>query len=293
MEYNNEPTSHQIGEDVRITAFYFMPNITDYKKLSPYAFRLYAHFKRVTGEEGKCWQSVNTIAKYCKMSTGMVTKARKELYDAGLIDIRRVPNNKGFDYYSITIRDIWDENKAHSMNPNKDKEFTAPSPHEQTPSYSEQPPSPHEISNTPLSNTPDKNTPLSTFVEKPEPVYEEFNNQADMPQSFVDEYKPVKPPKKSKSDPRYLHIAYSAFYSVTSRRPNRELVDTIIEIIGDTPDTDKLRACHKEWLMRGYNQNSIKWLEWYRDGIPGIKRNEVKAFRPTDENDPFWDVVHR
>ena len=127
----------------------------------------------------------------------------------------------------------------------------------------------------------------------PEPVYEEFNNQADMPQSFVDEYKPAKPPKKSKSDPRYLHIAYSAFFSITSRRPNRELVDTIIELIGDTPDTDKLRACYKEWLMRGYNQNSIKWLEWYRDGIPGIKRNEVKSFRPTEENDPYFDAVRR
>ena len=134
---------------------------------------------------------------------------------------------------------------------------------------------------------------ISTNVDIPEPVYEEFNNQADMPQSFVDEYKPVKPPKKSKSDPRYLHIAYSAFYSVTSRRPNRELVDTIIELIGDSPDTEKLRACYKEWLMRGYNQNSIKWLEWYRDGIPGIKRNEVKSFRPTEENDPYFDVVHR
>ena len=150
-----------------------------------------------------------------------------------------------------------------------------------------------EITTKNTTKTLDINSLPQQTSGKPEPIYEEFNNQADMPQSFVDEYKPVKPPKKSKSDPRYLHIAYSAFFSITSRRPNRELVDTIIELIGDAPDTDKLRACHKEWLMRGYNQNSIKWLEWYRDGIPGIKRNEVKSFRPTEENDPYFDVVHR
>jgi len=114
---------------------------------------------------------------------------------------------------------------------------------------------------------------------KPDPIYEPFNNQADLPQSFVDEYLPPKKEKKPKHqpDPRYTHIAYSAFYSVTKRRPNAEMVDKIIEVLGDNPEVERLRACYIEWVERGFNKMSYKWLtEWYLTGIQGYSKvNQV------------------
>lgn len=90
-----------------------------------------------------------------------------------------------------------------------------------------------------------------------------------------------KPKKKQKKqpDPRYTHIAYSAFYSVTKRRPNVEMVDKIIEVLGKIPDIDRLRTCYTEWIERGYNKMSYKWLtEWYVSGITGsVKVNQVDA----------------
>jgi DNA-binding MarR family transcriptional regulator len=67
------------------TNFTMVPNIVDDMMLSPHAFRLYIHFRRVAGENRLCYQSVKTLAMICKMSTGMVSQAKKELVEAGLI----------------------------------------------------------------------------------------------------------------------------------------------------------------------------------------------------------------
>jgi len=279
MEYNNEPTSHQIGEDNRITAFYFMPNITDYKKLSPYAFRLYAHFKRVTGEEGKCWQSVSTISKYCKMSTGMVTKARKELSDAGLINIRRVPNNKGFDYYSITIRDIWEENKAHSLNPLKDKEYITPSPHEATPSPDEQPPSPHETSNTPVKNTPNKNTPSTRFTK----------SKASTPKKQRDE---LISRFKEKTGLDYPEDVPASTLQKFWWTPASDM----ISYAGGVDEAwDILRQLIERFDDKGLVFADINSFSKSFNGMIAQKKRGggVKSFRPTEENDPYFDVVRR
>ena len=121
--------------------------------------------------------------------------------------------------------------------------------------------------------------PAKAPENKPEPVYSEFNNQADMPQEWAEEYLPKKQTKKPKNqpDPRYLHIAYSTFYSITKRRPNKELVDLVIDILGDNPDVERARACYVEWLSRGYNPMSLKWLDWYVTGIPGYQKKDVQS----------------
>lgn len=93
-------------------AYYTMiPNMVDDLELSPYAFRLYAHLRRVAGENGSSWQSTRTLAKKCKMSTGKVSDSKKELQHARLIMITKCRCDRG-EYDDITIVDIWKENNA-------------------------------------------------------------------------------------------------------------------------------------------------------------------------------------
>lgn len=89
-----------------------IPNIIDDMHLSPHAYRLYGHLKRVAGAGGgSCWQNTETLSKACDMATGMISKAKAELVKAGLIviDKKRVGKN---DVDDIKIVDIWAENFA-------------------------------------------------------------------------------------------------------------------------------------------------------------------------------------
>jgi Helix-turn-helix domain len=90
--------------------FALIPNMIDEMGLSPYAVRLYLHIKRRTGEVpgGVCFETSSNIAKICKMSTGSVSNAKKELRAAGLITIAQRKRGHGeFDGHDITINDIW------------------------------------------------------------------------------------------------------------------------------------------------------------------------------------------
>ena len=109
--------------------------------------------------------------------------------------------------------------------------------------------------------------------------YEPFDQQSDMPESMAHEYDPPKKVKKEKQqpDPRYTHPAYQLFYAITSRRPNKELVDQIIDILGEHPEGERAKKCQVEWIARGYNPNSIKWLDWYVSGIPGYAKKTVQS----------------
>lgn len=91
--------------------FFQVPNLIDDFGLSVYAFRLYAHLKRVAGEDGACWQSARTLSKNCKMGLGSITNAKNELIEAGLILIIEKPNKNGRrPYHEIRLVDIWKEN---------------------------------------------------------------------------------------------------------------------------------------------------------------------------------------
>lgn len=73
--------------------------------------------------------------------------------------------------------------------------------------------------------------------------------------------------KKSHADPRTSHPAIQCVKSITSRYPPKELYDDIIHSLGENPDRQRLAACRKEWVSRGYNPNSWNWLlDWYAKG---------------------------
>lgn len=104
----------KVNEEGRRENFTMVPNIIDDLDLSPYAVRLYLHLKRVAGDTGSCYQSGKTISEKCKMSTGMITKAKRELMAAGLISVALMSNGKNI-YHDITILDVWKRNSlSHS-----------------------------------------------------------------------------------------------------------------------------------------------------------------------------------
>lgn len=104
--------------------FTMIPNLVDDLGLTVYAFRLYCHIRRVTGDFGACWQSTTTLAKHCNMSHGSVIKSKRELARFGLIHIEKKKGGHGdydeiekkrgghFDYDEIIIADIWARNMA-------------------------------------------------------------------------------------------------------------------------------------------------------------------------------------
>jgi hypothetical protein len=151
-----------------------IPNSVDDMDLSPYAFRLYAHIKRVAGDNGECWQSTITLSEACHMSTGAVTSAKKELLAAGLIQVKTKKEGRQY-YHLITIVDIWHKNtEQFTRSPyervvtNSPDEGVTRSPSERTRSPSETKKNP--IKKNPLINMggyePPKNEPALTDDEK-------------------------------------------------------------------------------------------------------------------------------
>lgn len=89
----------------------------------------------------------------------------------------------------------------------------------------------------------------------------------------------TKEDREAKKDGRSSHPAIQAVRSLMRRYPDKSLYEKIIKRLGDKFDGDKLRGCWQEWVERGNNKNSYKWLNWYFDGIP-VHYTEQKTSRP-------------
>lgn len=124
-----------VSEEAPHNNFTMIPNIVDEMDLTPYAYRLYGHIRRVAGENGACWEGTATLAEKCHMSTGMVSKVKKELVKVGLIRIEKRSGQTG-KYDHITILNVWSLNHAHFHQsdpgkPSRDERSPAKrSPHE-------------------------------------------------------------------------------------------------------------------------------------------------------------------
>lgn len=127
-----------------------IPNMAD-DDLGPYEYRLYAHYKRVCGDLGECWESVRTTADKTQMSVGKVSSVRRWLVDEGWLE----EFENGKLTLGIRVVDRWDENLSryqrspheqdedrgvHHMNTNADERSPDEhsgederSPHEQSP----------------------------------------------------------------------------------------------------------------------------------------------------------------
>jgi hypothetical protein len=96
--------------------------------------------------------------------------------------------------------------------------------------------------------------------------------------------KPRKPPKKA--DERTSHPAIVAFKEIVTRYPAKALYDKVIEILGTDPNKSKAQACWVDWLSRGYNSNSIGWLDWYQSGIPPRNGHAAPSVSSIPREDP-------
>lgn len=85
-----------------------IPHLIDDLGLTPYAFRLYVHLKRVCGDRGMYRDGQEELAERCHISQAQISRALKELIDAELIVTRR---HKG--RVEVRIVDVWERNRAH------------------------------------------------------------------------------------------------------------------------------------------------------------------------------------
>lgn len=171
-----------------------IPNIVDDSDLSPHAFRLYAHIKRVAGDNGECYKGTKTLAEACRMSTGMVSKARKELLNSGLVEhLGSGPNGA----WRLKPVNIWQRNAdayaqiVHNMNDTEDKapETQANEPAER--SHNEQPEPPQTPNHSDSEQLPQDRSHCepnrSQCETKKEPLRKNINNDDDPPAPAEDE----------------------------------------------------------------------------------------------------------
>lgn len=140
--------------------FTIIPNIIDDLDLSVYAFRLYFHIKRRAGENGNCWESTATLAKACNMSTGMVSKAKTELAEKGLITITHVARDKSKPaHHNISVDDIWMRNILAYEKPVRSQDERTPT--RESVHHMNEVRSPHETIKNPINKEPIKKDLIS------------------------------------------------------------------------------------------------------------------------------------
>jgi hypothetical protein len=242
---------YEIRDEAPHDHYASIPNMVDNMGLSPYAYRLYCHFKRVTGEYGACWQSTTTLAKTCKMSLGMISKAKKELTltHPPLIRIERKVKSSGDWYHEVRVRDIWFENHA-------------------TFSQGERPDSPCEIQRSPCESkkNPVKNNPIQDDEQNSEiqPIF----------QCWKTLHGSLTPSEKS-----FLREILSAWKSRSSERvlPS-EVICSAITKTSETADHPKSREYTRKiletWIEHGYG-----WKEPTRVPVVNSSDSTLSAIR--------------
>jgi hypothetical protein len=244
--------------------FTMLPNVVDDLGLSVYAFRLYCHIRRVTGEDGKCWQSTETLAKASGMSVHAVVDAKRELAAANLVTITTVKRpGGGRAFHVITIRDIWERNLKHCTGLKSGQDDTTkgrlPTRNDDVPTGNLQVPDVQRKKNPQEEGTGRggrvSHTPAG---ENPPPPASE-NVAASI-------FRPI---------PR-THPAIVAYKQVTGRYPRRNLHRRIVNLLGETPDIERMQLTFDSWTAGGRNPQNVKgWLfDWYRESMAYVPEGD-------------------
>lgn len=276
-----------------------IPNLIDDSELSPYAIRLYLRIRRRAGDKGACWESTANLAQSCKMSTGMITKAKRELEEAGFIEITEVPRTEGGYYHKIIILDIWAKNAQKYSDPQDEEEPRSYS--ERARSYSERARSPGERKNNHIKNNHNKkNNLINSTLEEPElepcdidgipdswknkPAKKEFiTAEEKMLGDNIAEILNIKPPlMRDKKE--------YAYYTITWWKPIKEMlrqvdgnVEKAISVVKKA--TEKLRG-------RNYIISSPQGLlKTYISCLVNI--SETETFYKTPESSEYYQYIKR
>jgi len=252
-EMNN---SNEKGTQYERKYFTQIPNMIDDLSLSVYAVRLYLRIKRRAGDNGVCFESTDNLSKGCNMAKGTISKAKKELVDAGLISIEKKKNpHGGKDYDYITVNNVWDENLTY---------YTS-SPHELANSSHELASSPGEIKKNPSN----KNTNEEVEIQK---------------DSLLCAPRGEKESSFSSTSSDEIHPAIEAIAAVTGAIPPKNLHGLIIQELGEKPDKERLQEVYNSWTYEGHNPKNLRGIiDWYKNGIPERK---PKRQREKDAENP-------
>lgn len=219
--------------------FSTIPNMIDDMGLSPYAVRLYLRIRRRAGESGACWENTQNLATGCRMAAGSITKAKQELKQAGLIHIELKENpNGGKPYHEISIMDIWQLNAQYYAN------------------------SPDELASS--LDEPKKN-PLRKAMRREKRASRSsphYPPQAEETSAYDGQEPAIAATDKSSQT---YHPAIQAVKQVSGYYPKKQLREPIINLLGDKPDTERMRRVYTLWTAKGHNpQNLNGWLfDWY------------------------------
>lgn len=238
-----------ITSDDEPAYFAMIPNWVDEANLTVYAYRLYGHLKRVTGESGKCWQSTATLSTCCNMSRGMISKAKKELADKGLIEIKSIKRPVGgHDYHEIVVRNIWRFNRFFFEN---------------------------IIANSRSERATSSHEPASSQSDTKEyPVKENASNKNHQ---YIDTAVAVSPyslpgekaspvSSRDEADAGRKHPCIQEIKRVTGRYPRKETWNEFIKVWDSHPSENKsslLIKIYKAWILKGYNP--LDYAGWYFD----------------------------
>ena len=100
--------------------------------------------------------------------------------------------------------------------------------------------------------------------------------------------------RRCAADPRTQHPAIQACKHVSGHFPSKNVYDSIIKALGESPDVDKLRCCFQEWCLRGHNPENLNWaIDWYVNGIRQQAPRASPADRKQSAIDQRQDMIRR
>lgn len=256
-----------------------IPNIVFDIGLSPYEMILYAQMKRAAGKDGICHKSTRTLAKECRMSPTVVVKAkaelakpRTELKRKPLIRVTKKQNpHGGKEYDQVLIVDIWRDNTDR---------FAPPDEENQVPDIALE--AENQVPDMELA--PENQVPREVGASAIEHV-----KQVPVVVHKKNLRKEVKE-KKLGADAQ-THPGVALFRDITSHHPTHETYGIVATHLGVCENETLARECWREWIERGYNPRSLKWLtEWYAHGGPtGRNGQPQNGHKPKVELDPFGE----
>ncbi len=228
------------------------------------------------GQEMQSYPSIDTISKRTGYSEQSVKAALKELQEMGLVEIERRFNEdtnsqqsnlyKVRGHVSMGARNYTPEGVSNHT-PEGANGYTPPGVEKVYPK--------EELS---FKKNPSENRVAAAAIAA-EPEYVPLDDDG-----FPEEKPRAR--RKRGSDPRSKHPAILAYKHVARRMPSKAAYDMVIASLGEEPDIDLMTCCWNEWVARGYNPLSIKWVQdWYTQGGPtGVMRLNPRS-APADTFD--------
>lgn len=255
---------------------YETPNIIDDLDLSPHAFRIYSHYRRACGANGKpCTQSTKTIAAICSMSTGKVSEAKKELADMGLIQIVETTSKVGVQH-NVTVTNIWSINFAYF-----DKQITLEVARQRI----------WEVVHNMNEGVQDMNDPRSQYELKKEHIIQERTIEETIPpatQNGKSDSNPLlaDPLKTQLYTVFLLHSFNLAYESLTTaeRKSNfgrfQAVAKALRPLHTDAPITaPELTAAYRQWRKENPRATALKSATKIAEMLTSFRATQRKPAR--------------